>query len=303
MNMLLIPGLLLRTNIPPPNAIAVAVNRQYSGLSTDSWTASVGSDGPWTGAVNYLGSPCFFKENRIHRVFVSSQGAHRIEETVCRGVQRGSHKSLRVVGETLLYKSRSEVCAWQGGFPRSISRALGETVYSQAAAGSFGERYYLSMRDGDGAWSLFVYDLGRELWYREDELHALCFAACDDSLYCIDAESGKLWDLLGAVGTQEDSFTWIAESGIQGYACPDHKYLSHYNLTVWMAEGAELAVWLEYDSSGEWIEGGRIEDAGMGTRTLPIRPRRCDHLRIRLTGRGGFRLFSLARVMEVGSDA
>ena len=25
--------------------------RQYMGLSTDSWTASVGSDGPWTGAV------------------------------------------------------------------------------------------------------------------------------------------------------------------------------------------------------------------------------------------------------------
>ena len=45
--------------------------RQYQGLSTDSWTASVGSDGPWTGAVSYLGYPTFFKENRIHRVAVS----------------------------------------------------------------------------------------------------------------------------------------------------------------------------------------------------------------------------------------
>ena len=39
--------------------------RQYLGLATDSWTAAVGSDGPWTGAVNYLGHPIFVKENRI----------------------------------------------------------------------------------------------------------------------------------------------------------------------------------------------------------------------------------------------
>ncbi len=37
--------------------------RQYMGAATDSWTASVGSDGPWTGAAAYLGSPVFFKEN------------------------------------------------------------------------------------------------------------------------------------------------------------------------------------------------------------------------------------------------
>ena len=69
-----------------------------------------------------------------------------------------------------------------------------------------------------------------------------------------------------------------------------------------MAEGAERAVWLEYDSSGEWIEGGRIEDAGMGTRTLPIRPRRCDHLRIRLVGKGEVRLYSIAKILTMGSD-
>ena len=62
--------------------------RQFQGLSTDSWTASVGSDGPWTGAVNYLGSPMFFKENNIHKVTVSPYGAHRLTETVCRGVQQ-----------------------------------------------------------------------------------------------------------------------------------------------------------------------------------------------------------------------
>ena len=277
--------------------------RQYMGLSTDSWTASVGSDGPWTGAVNYLGSPCFFKENRIHRVSVSSSGAHRLEETVCRGVQKGSYKSLCVVGETLLYKSRTDVCAWQGGFPQSVSEALGDVPYYSAVAGSFGEKYYISMKDGAGAWSLFVYDLAKGLWHREDALHALQMAKCHDSLYCIDADTGKLWDLQGAAGTAESSIEWSAESGILGWAYPDHKYLSRYNITVWMDEGSELTVWLDYDSEGEWHEGGKIEDGGMGTRTLPIRPRRCDHMRLRLTGKGNMKLFSVTRILEVGKDA
>lgn len=277
--------------------------RQYLGLASDSWTASVGSDGPWTGAVNYMGSPCFFKESRIHRVSVSSEGAHRLQETECRGVQKGSFKSLCVVGETLLYKSRTDVCAWQGGFPQSVSEALGDAPYYDAAAGSFGEKYYISMKDGSNAWSLFVYDLAKGLWHREDALQALCFAKCHDSLYCIDKATGKLWDLQGAAGTAESSVSWSCESGILGYQYPDHKYLSRYNVTLWLDAGSEMTVWIEYDSSGDWIEGGRIENAGMGTRTLPIRPRRCDHLRIRLTGTGKMRLFSIAKILEVGSDA
>ena len=39
-----------------------------------------------------------------------------------------------------------------------------------------------------------------------------------------------------------------------------------------------------------------------GSVALPIRPRRCDHLRLRLTGTGEMRLFSIARVLEKGSD-
>jgi len=112
--------------------------RQYMGLSTDSWAASVGSDGPWTGCVNYLGSPVFFKENRIHRVSVSPEGAHRVDETVCRGVQKGGAKSLAVVNETLFYKSPGEVCAWQGGFPRGMSAPLGAAAYHGAVAGAIG---------------------------------------------------------------------------------------------------------------------------------------------------------------------
>ena len=274
--------------------------RQFMGLSTDSWTASVGSDGPWTGAVNYLGCPMFFKENRIHRVSVSSVGAHQITETVCRGVQEGCDRSLQVVNETLLYKSRADICAYQGSFPESISDALGDVRYSEAAAGVLGERYYISMKDAEEKWSIFVYDIRRNLWMREDERHALGFASLGDELYCLTPDA--LFAIEGSVGTPEPFVAWEAETGMLYYQYPDRKYLSRFNLRLYMEEGAQLDVYLMYDSGGEWVRQGRVKMKGTRTVTLPVRPRRCDHLRMKLVGKGEVRLYSIAKILTMGSD-
>ena len=275
--------------------------RQYLGLSTDSWTASVGSDGEWTGAVSYLGHPLFFKEDRLHAVTVSALGAHRIEETVCRGVQKGSARSLCVVGESLYYKAPGEVCVWQGGFPQSVSAQLGEERYGDAVGGAIDGIYYLSMR-GAAGWRLFSYDTRRGVWYREDALHALCFAAAGEELYAIDAESGALLALKGTAGTPEASLSWMAETGVQHYETAARKYLSRFNLSLRMAPGASLSVFLRYDSAGDWEPGGTLRFSGTGTVTVPIRPRRCDHLQLRLVGQGEAQIYALTRVLEVGSD-
>ena len=273
---------------------------QYMGLSTDSWTASVGSDGSWTGAVNYLGYPTFFKENRIHRVSISSYGAHQINETVCRGVQRGSEKSVAVVNETLFYKSRGDICAYQGGFPVSVSDNLGDEAYSDAAAGAVGDRYYIAMTDSSGQRQMFVYDIKRGLWMKEDELPCSQFAAVDNELFALAGK--RLYALLGTQGDAEPFVEWMAESGLLGYQYPDRKYVSRYNCRLQMEEGAELAIYVQYDSFGQWERKGRIKFRGTNTVTVPIRPRRCDHLQIRLVGKGEFRLFSIARILSIGSD-
>ncbi len=57
-----------------------------------------------------------------------------------------------------------------------------------------------------------------------------------------------------------------------------------------------------YDSSGAWGRQGRIKMKGTRTVTLPIRPRRCDHLRMKIEGRGEIRLYSIARILTIGSD-
>ena len=273
---------------------------QFQGLSTDSWVAGVGSDGPWTGAVNYLGSPMFFKENTIHTVTVSAYGAHRVSETVCRGVQAGSGKSLCVVNETLYYKSRTDVCAYQGGFPVSVSAPLGDELYRDAAAGALGDRYYIAMTDTRGVRSLFVYDIARDVWCREDEENALEFARLGDELWYRTDKA--LMTVCGSVGVPEPFVDWMAETGMLYYEYPDKKYVSRFNLRLNMRQGAEMDIFIRYDSSGDWERQGRVKLSGTGTVTVPVCPRRCDHMQLRLTGRGEFKLFSIAKILEIGSD-
>ena len=273
---------------------------QYLGLSTDSWRAGCGSDGKWTGCVNYMGSPVFFKENTIHQIGVSPVGAHTVGELPARGVQAGSHKSLAVVSETLYYKSRGGVMAWQGGMPADVGAALGSVPYYEAAAGVFDKRYYISMRDGAGTWSLFCFDTGTGLWMREDDLHAAGFAAWGDELYAMSGD--RVVALNGTVGTPEETVHFSAETGVLHYRVTGRKYVSRFNLRVKLGAGARLRLWLEYDSSGLWEPGGEVTAAGLDSFVLPVRPRRCDHLRLKLEGEGEIRVFSMARVLEEGSD-
>lgn len=277
---------------------------QYLNVSTDSWTASVGSDGEWTGCINYLGYPTFFKENIIHKVVVSASGGHQIAETPCRGVQKGSHKSLQIVGETLYYKSRTDVCAWQGGFPVTVSEKLGDEEYFNAVGGVFGTKYFIKLQDADNEPNLFVYDTAKRLWIREDDLNVVQFATTPDSLYAMVAETaqgeGYILDLNGKAGTREASFPWSAESGILYYADPNQKYIQRYDIRLKCA--GKVDVFLEYDSSGEWIPSGTFAFTGINSVIIPIRPRRCDHLRMKLAGNAEVKIFSIARIYESGSD-
>lgn len=52
-------------------------------------------------------------------------------------------------------------------------------------AGAIRDRYYISMKDSEGKYQLFVYDMGKRLWMREDSLEVDSFARVGDELYAI----------------------------------------------------------------------------------------------------------------------
>lgn len=274
----------------------------FMGISTDSWVGSVGTDGPFTGAVAHLGHPLFFKENHLHKIYTSSTAAHQMADTPCRGVQQGCARSLAIVGEVLYYKGRSGVCAYDGSLPVEISQALGSVQYGNAVAGGYGSKYVVSMDDPEGNHHLFVYDTAKAMWHREDELRADFFCNCRGELYCLETGSGKIWTLCSAGNQAEPDVEWMAETGMIGLAMPDMKYISRLTMRMTLPRGSQMSCYAEYDSSGRWEKLFTL--AGQGTKafTIPVRPVRCDHMRLRLEGTGEMKLFSITKTIEQGSD-
>lgn len=276
---------------------------RYRGISTDSYTASVGSDGVFTGMTSYLGYVLAFKENCIHKVYGTMPSNFQITTTNCRGVQKGSEYSLCAVNEKLFYKSKNDICLYDGSLPNTVSDAFANQTFTEARAGAYGSRYVVSMKDAKGKWGMYTFDTERGIWHCEDDVHALMFATLDDDLVYIDADTKWLMSEGGKHGTLEGPVEWEATSGIIGYEYPDQKYLSRFNLRMRMNEGDVCEILVRYDSEGEWISEGAIRGGNVQSFTIPVIPRRCDHMQIRLRGTGDVKIYSIAKILEMGSDA
>ena len=280
----------------------------FAGISTDSWAVTIGSDGKFTGAITYLGYPIFFKEDCLIKISVSANGGHQTKETKCRGVQKGSERSLAILNETLYYKSSTCVCAYNGSLPVSISDELGEVRYYDAVAGTISNSYYISMRDNDGKHHLFVFDSKNGIWCKEDNTEVLYFCKHLDDLYYIDIKDKQMKSVRGTLlydvpeKATEEKFDWFVESGNIGYSSPDNKYVSRINLRITLEFGTNVDFYLQYDSSGVWEHKFNMSGKGTRTFTVPIIPKRCDHFTYKLTGKGGCKIHSITKTMEEGSD-
>ena len=282
--------------------------RCYAGISTDSYAVSLGTDGQFTGAITHLGYPLFFKENCIHKIYGNYPANYQVQTTPCRGVQKGCSKSLAIVNEILYYKSRSAVCAYDGSLPVEMSSALGEVAYENAVAGTIGNKYYISMKEIGGDHSLFVYDTVKGMWHREDNTQAMQFCNSRGNLYYIEyTASGNYIKAVHSTNMQytssvENNFKWEAVTGVIGTSSPDKKSISRLVVRLKLEVGSSVAFSIEYDSSGEFEHLFTMTGTNLTTFSVPIRPKRCDHLRLKLNGEGTAKIFSICKTTEQGSD-
>ena len=272
----------------------------FMGLATDSYAVSVGTDGQFTGAVTHLGYPCFFKENVLHKVYGDYPANYRVQDTACRGVQKGCERSLAIVNEVLFYKARSGVCAYDGSLPWEVSTQFGNELYSQAVGGSHRNKYYISMADAKGQYHLFVYDTANVMWHKEDDLKAECFCSCDDEMYAL--ADGNILAMLGS-GTQEEAgVEWMVQTGEIGLSSPDMKYTSRMNVRMSLALGATVEFYVQYDLNEEWNHICTMTGTSLRSFSVPIRPKRCDHMRLKIVGKGEARIYSITKTIEQGSE-
>ena len=274
----------------------------FNGVSTDSYAVTVGTDGAFTGATAFRGFPLFFKEGCMHKIYGNYPANYQVLTTACRGVQKGCAGSLAIVNETLLYKSRAAVCAYDGSLPYEISEPLGDAIYSNAAAGTLGNKYYISMRDAAGKYNLFVYDVQRGMWHREDDTRALTFCSCGGELYYLDPTYGQIKTVRGTGEIEKQPVEWEAITGVIGTDSPDKKYISRLDVRMSLELGARVYFFVQYNSTGEWEQLYTMTGTTLQSFAVPIRPRRCDHLRLKIVGVGEAKIYSICKTIEQGSD-
>lgn len=288
--------------------------RCYMGLASDSYAVTVGSDGDFTGAIRYGYYTLFFKENCIHKVY-GTNPPFEVGTNYVRGVQKGSDKSLCVVNETLFYKSPTGICAYEGGSPVTISDNFGTLYYDKAVGGAFRDKYYISMHNG-GKRALFVYDLNRGMWHKEDDIEILEMANNSSNLYMVVKKDDEnvlcIVDSEQAYGTftgslagwrVEDAVEWEAITGLIGLDVPEQKYFNRLICRLEISKGSTVDVFAEYDSSGEWKQLNSLTAQKTYGAAFPIIPNhRCDHFRLKLTGTGDVKIYSLTFNLEPGSE-
>ena len=303
----------------------------FPNTSVDSYQLSLGADGEFTGAIAYMGTPLFFKQDRIFSIYGSYPAQYQVQTTECQSVQAGGN-SLAVVDGVLYYKSPNGVCAYTGSIPTEIGTALGDYAYRYRAleCAAYRHKYYLLLTDlqddyDDGERVLFVYDTEKGMWHKEGDFkgeHLCSVTHTKESIDMVKYGTEYLYyvqnmgmntsmtatmytiKMIEGVGdyTDDEKIEWFAETGVMGCSSPDKKYISRISFRLSMEVGKRIYVFAEYDSSGTWEQIGAITGSSLSTFTFPVRPKRCDHLRLRIVGTGSAKIYSISKTLEQGSD-
>lgn len=270
----------------------------FDGLTGDSYYIDVASDGEFTGCIPYSSHICFFKEHTLHKLYGSKPSNYQLVTSQVYGVQEGCERSMCIINETLYYKGVNGVYAYTGGVPELISDKFGVERFSGACAASDGDRYYISMQRG-AKWGLYVFDVKRNLWLQEDELHCEDMEFYDGHVYLLGADHA-LWEIDPTLDRSD--IEWSVTF------CPFHETInerkgySKFHLRMEMDAGAWLTVEVKRNTDQRWQKVYTTHNERARTVSVPILPARCDSVEIRLSGKGECLLRSFVREFFVGSD-
>lgn len=278
----------------------------FEGISTDSWAVTIGSEGKFTGAITYLGYPTFFKEHSLIKIAISSSGAHQTKETMCRGVQDGCGKSLCIVNEILFYKSQTEIVAYDGSLPQTISKKLGDlSTFEKCIGGRNKDSYYIVGAyyvNGAYEYHMYVYNAIKSVWVEDDSTQYNYMATWNNVCVGIANDVVHLFDKGNAITTTEEgNFYWSFESDKMDYFTANAKYIHKIVIKANMHAKSKARAWISYDDNPHKM---LFEMRTEGTKVYPLTiiPRRCDHFSLKIDGYGDVVIYQINKVFETGSD-
>lgn len=272
----------------------------YDGLSTDSYSVAVGTDGPFTACCEYGSNVLFFKEDKLHKVVGSAPSEYSVYTYSIPGVQLGSMKSVQVINEMLYYKGEDGVYAYNGGVPYLVSENFGTRLFKNAKAGTDGKTYYISMQDSiTEEWGMWTFDTDRGIWLKEDNTHALEFSFLDGEMLFLFSDGKKVYKSMQFEGTEK--IKWMAEFYPMDETLRGKRGYSHLFLRYELEPGAWMQVEIKEDFA-PFRRIGSFHGNRKTTSTITMAPGRCDTFKIRISGEGRCVLKSLIREFDIGSD-
>ncbi len=306
----------------------------YSGLASDAYAVTIGSDGPFTGAFTYKGEPYFFKENMIIRMYGTKPSNYQVDEIYSLGIEEGSSDSIVYLDGCLYYKARNGIVRFDGSSVSLVSEELGNKSFTDAVAGADYKKYYVSMKE-NGENAMYVYDVSRRLWHKEDSLYPNSYVNVKGTVFAISGKNmtkvnnGNYsivhsWqpntfikrntieippitykpDDEGAMHkVYNKGLEWSAETGPFERFTIEHKYIQKLGMRYEIEENAQMEVSVRYDNDENWESiYSHIGQKGEGTISITFRPRRCEKFRLRFSGEGQVYVYAVQLTVNEGSD-
>lgn len=268
----------------------------FEGISTDSYAATVGSDGDFTGCISFMGYVLFFKEESILKLYGSKPSNFQLTSYPYRGVAKGCDKTLTIVNETLYYAARNCIMRFDGAVPESISDKLGNLLNESGTAGHYNNKLFIWLENKTAGNALYVYDTRFQFWHEESTEGAAYSVHGDGELYYIDLK-GALRTIEDAAGSEK--VEWYAVSGKQTDGSMNRKRITQLQLMIDAPKDTLFEVLIAYDESPLWERVYTKRDRGRTSSQINISPKKCTYFRYKIKGTGPFKLLGLAKTVQI----
>ena len=277
----------------------------FAGLVSDSYAASVGTDGPFTGCSAFLGNPTFFKERSVHKVFGNRPSNFQVVTGPMPGVAEGAAKSVTQCRDILYYLSREGFMAYDGTIPWPVSEQLGEISPAGAVAATKSNKVYLYAVSA-GVAGLYVYHTDLSVWHRYSDTNISAMtsapsgvlAASGGSLYVIDSNdfASGASALTGYDTREAITEPWFFETGELTAERAD-MYVEKLEITASVPAGGEMRLTL-ISGEDEKTVTMAMRPTVRRTITMPVVTGRSRRYRIRLSGVGACVVYSISKFVE-----
>ena len=276
----------------------------FDGLATDSWYLESQSKGEFTGGISYS-YPRFFKEDSLLTIYGSAPSSYQTNEQKIGGLVAEEHRSLETANGLLFWISKRGMMIFDGSSARLQDQVFGDWQLKNVISKADATKCYVAAKLPDGLNAIFCYDTNRGLWVKENGYDGKIISMTYDEgkIYALEeGYDGILW--LNGESEQDENGAPVesfVEFGDFTENSPNRKAVSKLQLRLELEEGAMVTVWLSYEGRS-WIKAKEIRQGKKRSVYIPVIPHRCDYYRIKISGSGQWKLFSLTREFYIGSE-